>query len=59
VPPGGIRPARAARDERLDLTPQVGPTLRPGEVLVVCLAHEAGEPARSILAEHGGRDVTA
>jgi hypothetical protein len=56
---GGMLRGQPSRDEHLALTDRVVPDLVPGEVLVVCLAHGAGERARAVLAAHGGRAVAA
>lgn len=55
---GGMLRGQPSRDEHLALTERIAPTLASGEVLVVCLAHGAGERAREVLARHGGRPVS-
>ena len=54
---GGMLHGQPSRDEHLAMTDRVAPRLAPGEVLVVCLSHGAGERARAVLAAHGGRIV--
>jgi hypothetical protein len=55
----GVLHGQPSRDEHLDLTAQLGSLLASGEVLIVCLAHEAREQVRDILVAHGGRLVAA
>lgn len=54
---GGMLHGQPSRDEHLDLTARLGPMLGHGEVLVVCLAHDAADRVRDILTAHSGRLV--
>lgn len=56
---GGMLHGQPSRDEHVDLMARVGPTLAPGEVLIVCLAHDRGDEVQRLLADHGGRAVPA